>query len=98
MGFRAIPPLQSNFLPAQGANPGAPAAQCRCLSALRRSSTQWASVGAPEAPCGKEWWARQGKEPLTEEQGTWASRTGTADCGQPEDGGVWTAKTVKRPP
>ena len=30
-----------------------------------RPSTQWATAGAPEAPCGKEWWARQGKEPPT---------------------------------
>ena len=35
------------------------------LSAPRGSSTQWATAGAPEAPCGKEWWARQGKEPPT---------------------------------
>ena len=36
-----------------------------------------------------------------EEQGTWASRTrkhSEAGCGRPADGGVWTAKTVKRPP
>ena len=36
-----------------------------------------------------------------EEQGTWASRTrkhSEAGCGRPEDGGVGTAKTVKRPP
>ena len=36
-----------------------------------------------------------------EEQGTWASRTqnhSEAGYGQPVDGGVWTAKTVKRPP
>ena len=36
-----------------------------------------------------------------EDQGTWASRTrkrSEAGCGRPEDGGVWTAKTVKRPP
>ena len=36
-----------------------------------------------------------------EEQGTWASRTrkcSEAGCGWPEDGGVWTAKTVKQPP
>ena len=35
------------------------------------------------------------------EQGTWGSRTQKhreAGCGWPEDGGVWTAKTVKRPP
>ena len=35
-----------------------------------------------------------------EEQGTWASRTrkrSEAGCGRPEDGGVGTAKTVKRP-
>ena len=35
-----------------------------------------------------------------EEQGTWASRTRKrceASYGRPEDGGVWTAKTVKRP-
>ena len=35
------------------------------------------------------------------EQGTWGSRTRKhreAGCGRPEDGGVWTAKTVKRPP
>ena len=35
-----------------------------------------------------------------EKQGTWASRTQKhreAGYGQPEDGGVWTAKTVKRP-
>ena len=33
--------------------------------APRGSSTQWATAGASEAPCGKEWWARKGKEPLT---------------------------------
>ena len=36
-----------------------------------------------------------------EEQDTWASRTrkrSEAGCGWPEDGGLWTAKTVKRPP
>ena len=36
-----------------------------------------------------------------EEQGTWASRTrkhSEAGYGRPEDGGVWTAKTVKPPP
>ena len=36
-----------------------------------------------------------------EEQGTWASRTrrrSKAGCGRPEDGGVWTAKIVTRPP
>ena len=35
------------------------------------------------------------------EQGTWASHTRKhreAGGGRPEDGGVWTAKTVKRPP
>ena len=34
-------------------------------------------------------------------QGTWGSRTRKhreAGCGRPEDGGVWTATTVKRPP
>ena len=34
------------------------------------------------------------------EQGTWGSRTRKhreAGCGRPEDGGVWTAKPVKRP-
>ena len=34
-----------------------------------------------------------------EEQGTWASQKHSeAGYGRPEDGGVWTAKTVKRPP
>ena len=36
-----------------------------------------------------------------EEQGTWASRTRKyieAGCGRPEDGGMWTAKTLKRSP
>ena len=35
------------------------------------------------------------------EQGTWGSHTRRhreAGCGRPEDGGAWTAKTVKRPP
>ena len=35
------------------------------------------------------------------EQGTWASHTrkhSEAGYGRPEDGGVWTVKTVKRPP
>ena len=84
----------------QGANPWAPVAQRRYLSALRGSSTQWATAGAPEAPCGKEWWARHGKEPPMEEQGTWASRArkrNEADCGRPEDGGVWTAKQSNDP-
>ena len=29
------------------------------------TSTQLATAGAPEVHCGKEWWARQGKEPPT---------------------------------
>ena len=36
-----------------------------------------------------------------EEQGTWASHTrrrNEAACVRPQDGGVWTAKTVKQPP
>ena len=40
-------------------------------------------------------------EQRVEEQGTWASCTrkrSEAGCGQPEGGGVGTAKTVKRPP
>ena len=40
-------------------------AQHRCSSAPRGSSTQWATAGAPEAPRGREWWARHGKEPPT---------------------------------
>ena len=66
----------------QGANPGAPAAQ-RCLSARRGSRAQWATAGAHA------------------EQGTRGSRTRKhreAGCGRPEDGGVWTARTVQRPP
>ena len=50
--------------------------------------TEWGSV------CG-------GPGQRVEEQGTWASRTrkhSEAGCGRPEDGGVCTAKTVKRPP
>ena len=35
------------------------------MSAPRGWGTQRANPGAPEAPCGKEWWARQGKEPPT---------------------------------
>ena len=35
------------------------------VTAPRGSSTHWATAGAPKAPCGKEWWARQGKEPPT---------------------------------
>ena len=145
---------------------GAPCGTARCSSVPRGSSTQWATAGAPEAHCGKQWWAMQGKEPPTkpgwaeprttarsqcsvkhpghcagahaacvnheahatrnqqgtrpaharptewgsvcvgrpgqrvEEQGTWASGTrkhSEAGCGRPEDGGVWTAKTVKQP-
>ena len=84
---------------------------------------QWATAGAPEAPWGKEWWARQEKEPPTKpgwaeprmtarsqcsvrhpghhaEQGTGGSRTRKhreTGSGRSEDGGVGTAKTVKRP-
>ena len=50
-----------------------------------------------------EWGSVRGGRPgqRVEEQGTWASRTrkhSQAGCGRPEDGGVGTAKTVKRPP
>ena len=51
--------------------------------------TEWGSV------CG----GRPGQR--VEEWGTWASRTrkrGGAGRGRPVDGGMWTAKTVKRPP
>ena len=64
----------------QGANPGGPAAQRRCSSAPGGSRAQWATAGA----CA--------------EQGTWGSRTRKhreAGCGRPEEGGGWTAKTVK---
>jgi len=67
----------------QGTNPGAPAAQRRCWSAPRGSRAQWATAGARA------------------EQGTWGSRTRKhreAGCGRPEDGAVWTAQTVNRPP
>ena len=66
-----------------GAKPGAPAAQRRCSPAPRGSRTQWATAGARA------------------EQGTWGSHTRKhreAGSGRPEDGGGWTAKTVKRPP
>ena len=50
-----------------------------------------------------EWGSGCGGQPeqCVEEQGTWASRTrkrSEAGCGWPENGGVWTAKTVKGPP
>ena len=50
-----------------------------------------------------EWGSECGGRPgqRVEEQGTWASHTqkhSDADRGRPEDGGVGTAKTVKRPP
>ena len=128
-------------------------------------SRGWETTRCLSAHCGKEWWARQGKEPETkpgwaeprttvwcnvthpghrasahatcvnheahanrnqqgtrpthtqptewgcvrggwlgqrvDEQGTWAShkrKRSEASCGQPKDGGVGTAKTVKRPP
>ena len=67
----------------QETKPGAPTAQRRCSSAPRGSRAQWAAAGA----CA--------------EQGTWGSGTWKhreARCGRPEDRGVWTAKTVKRPP
>ena len=57
--------------------------------AAQARATEWGSV------CGG--WPGQ----RVEEQGTWASRTpkrSEAGCGRPEDGGVWTAQTVKRPP
>ena len=66
-----------------GTNPGAPAAQRRCSSAPRGSRAQRATAGARV------------------EQGTWGSLTRKhreAGCGGPEDGGVWTAKTVKTTP
>ena len=66
-----------------GNQPWGPAAQHRCSFAPRGSRAQWATAGA----CA--------------EQGTWGSRTRKhreAGCGRPEDGGVWTAKTVKRTP
>ena len=62
---------------------GSPAAQRRCWSAPGGSSAQWATAGARV------------------EQGPWASRTrkrSKAGCGRPEDGGVGSTKTVKRPP
>ena len=107
----------------QGANPGA----LRHSAVVRLRPGDPAPSGpplGPEAPCGKEWWATQEKEPPAKlewaeprttaqsgcsvnhpghhaEQGTWGSRTQNhreAGCGRPEDGGVWAAKTVKRPP
>ena len=51
--------------------------------------TEWGSV------CGGR------PEQRVEEQGTWLSRTrkcSEAGGGRPEDRGVWTATTVKRPP
>ena len=50
-----------------------------------------------------EWGIVRGGRPgqCVEEQGTWAPHTrkrSEAGCGRPEDGGVGTPKTVKRPP
>ena len=62
--------------------PAGPAAQRRCSSAPRGSRAQWATAGARAEQC------------------TWGSRTRKhreAGCGRPEDGVVWTAKTVKQP-
>ena len=64
----------------QGANPGAPTAQRCCSSAPRGSNTQWATAGAPEAPCGKEWWARQGKEPPTKPGWAQPRMTARSQC------------------
>ena len=70
-----------------------PASTMKCtLPATRPVHVQpmeWGSV------CG----GRPGQR--VEEQGAWALRTrkrSEAGCGRPEDGGVGTAKTVKRPP
>ena len=49
------------------------------------------------AGCGKEV-GRGGGGGGMEEQGTWASRRRKQSEAGPVDGGVWTAKTVKRPP
>ena len=57
--------------------------QRRCSLAPGGSCARWATAGARA------------------EQGTWGSRTwkcSEAGCGRPEDGGVWTAKAVKRCP
>ena len=64
----------------QRTDPGAPAAQHRCSPVPRGSSTQWATTGAPEAPCEKEWWARKGRNP---------DKTG---MGKTKDNGVATVQ------
>ena len=59
------PPVRAGDQAPREPTIGPPAAQRHCSPVPRGSCTQWATAGAPEAHCGKEWWARQGKEPPT---------------------------------
>ena len=73
----------------QGGGPGAKSTvnprKSPGWSTLRGPCTQWATTVAPETHCGKECWARQGKEPPTKPG--WAERRAT----------VWSQCSVKHP-
>ena len=66
------------------------------------SGRQWLGIGwAPWRGGGGGGTSARATAGARAELGTWASRTrkhGEAGCGWPEDGRVWTAKTLKRPP
>ena len=66
---------------APGGYPWGSATRCGSSPAPRGSSTQWATTGAPETHCGKEWWSRKGKEtPTTREGRTKDDGAATVQC------------------
>ena len=82
----------------RGHRAGAHASRVNHGSHATRNQQGTCPAHAPPA----EWGSVRGGRPghRVEEQGTWASGTrkrSEAGCGRPEDGGVGTAKTVKRP-
>ena len=84
----------------QWATTGAPDAFRAATSAHRGSSTLGALRHSAVVRLRPRDPVRSGQR-LGTEQGTWGSRTrkhGEASCGRPINRGVWTAKTVKRPP
>ena len=90
--------------------PGDPAPSGPPLGPLRRPVERKGPRQEKEPPKKAGWaeprttagsWCSVNHPGHNAEQGTWGSRTRKhreAGCGRPEDGGVWTAQTVKRPP
>ena len=98
--MRAVEPPVAQGIRHPGSQPWALAAQRRSSSTPRGSSTQWATARALEAPCGKEWSAKQEKKPPTKPGWAEPRTTAQSSCsvnhpGHNAEQGTWGSRTRK---